>query len=317
MSNDISTTDTVYSGKDYIDSLTKKAEAEKLVAGFGVDGLSTKNAAELAATRKSNKLFTGDQQLGKNDFLKLLTAQLKYQDPMEPVSNENFVAQMAQFSSLESMNNISESVTGMDDSYHKSLTLQQESSDALQKSTAEISAALNSKNTTDLAMNNALTAGLIGKDVRVKVDQVAMTLGVGSAMAPKRLFFSTDTPANDVKIRILDKNNKPVRVMNVETISDQYKFKQNGDYSVVFDGKDDKGDTVAAGTYKIEMIAQNGSTSVKGTVFEQGMVGGIDYTADGTKLQIKSQDYDAGSATFYSTTIPIASVVSVREHYEE
>jgi flagellar basal-body rod modification protein FlgD len=47
--------------------------------------------------------------LGKNDFLQLLVTQLEYQDPLEPMDNTDFIAQMAQFSSLEQMQNLSQS----------------------------------------------------------------------------------------------------------------------------------------------------------------------------------------------------------------
>ncbi len=43
------------------------------------------------------------QQLGQDDFLQLLTTQLQQQDPLKPMDDTSFIAQMAQFSSLQQM----------------------------------------------------------------------------------------------------------------------------------------------------------------------------------------------------------------------
>lgn len=49
--------------------------------------------------------------LGKNAFFELLVTQLKYQDPLSPMDNTEFIAQMAQFSSLEQMENMNASMS--------------------------------------------------------------------------------------------------------------------------------------------------------------------------------------------------------------
>jgi len=59
---------------------------------------------EEQANKSRSTRNTGE--LGKNDFLKLLITQVQHQDPLEPQSDTDFIAQIAQFSALEQMQNL-------------------------------------------------------------------------------------------------------------------------------------------------------------------------------------------------------------------
>ena len=69
-------------------SSAEKSELEKLVRDFNL---------------KTNPVRQPQQNLGRDDFLKILITQLSYQDPTAPMQDKEFIAQMAQFSSLEQM----------------------------------------------------------------------------------------------------------------------------------------------------------------------------------------------------------------------
>jgi flagellar basal-body rod modification protein FlgD len=60
----------------------------------------------LLSNYKPPERKTGNQILGKDDFLRILLVQLQNQDPLNPLEDKEFIAQMANFSTLEQMVNM-------------------------------------------------------------------------------------------------------------------------------------------------------------------------------------------------------------------
>lgn len=72
--------------------------------------ISQIGAVSSAGTTLSDgkKITSGsDSSLGMNDFFQLLSAELQYQDPSNPTSNDQYMEEMAQFSTLEAIQNLS------------------------------------------------------------------------------------------------------------------------------------------------------------------------------------------------------------------
>ncbi len=86
----------------------------------GIENGKVVETASQASLKKSTEKAGND--MDKDAFLQLLVAQMKYQDPMEPTSNTEYIAQYAQFSQVEAISNMA---TSMDLSRASSLVGQE------------------------------------------------------------------------------------------------------------------------------------------------------------------------------------------------
>jgi len=180
----------------------------------------------------------GSSTLGKNEFLKLLTSQLANQDPLAPTDNQQFIAQLAQFASVE----------------------QAEASNAR----------LDALIVAQAANNQTAVANLVGKDISFKTDTVKLGAS-GAASISGRL----DSDAAIGNAIITDENGKKIRTITQRDL-------KAGDVSFAWDGKDDNGNAVPPGEYKVQLtaadlsdhvvkIAQQGRARATGVTFENGV----------------------------------------------
>ncbi|WP_448379062.1 flagellar hook assembly protein FlgD [Fervidobacterium sp.] len=116
---------------------------------------------------------TTKKDMDKEAFLRLLITQLKNQDPLEPMKDRDFIAQMSQLSSLEQIMNMSKSVQQFVD--------------------------------TAAQLYRTQAVSMIGKTAVVKTNTITVSNGV-----PETKVFKLDAPATIV-VRIFDQNSKLVK----------------------------------------------------------------------------------------------------------
>jgi len=92
---------------------------------MAVNDVSGKNPLENLLTENRRKTTVGgDNELGQDAFLKLMITQLKHQNPLEPMGNADFIAQLAQFSTVEGIDKLNKSVSKMAGNFESSQALQ-------------------------------------------------------------------------------------------------------------------------------------------------------------------------------------------------
>jgi flagellar basal-body rod modification protein FlgD len=188
---------------------------------------------------------TPTKQLGKEDFLKLLTLQLRSQNPLNPASNQEMAAQLAQFSALEQMQNINTTLEQL---------LQSNASLALQ-----------------IAQYSA--PALIGKTARVSSSQVSYD----GTKAVSLGYHLTDTSAVEGTIEI--RSASGVLVRRIQLASSEVAA---GTHTIEWDGRDDRGQLVPPGTYSVSIRARtNNGADVAVTSFVRGTITGVRYSSNG------------------------------------
>ena len=87
--------------------------------------IDTKNLySQLGINKPDTSKAKANDELGQTEFLELMTAQLRFQDPLSPMENGDFLAQMAQFGTVSGINDLNSSFSTMSTAFQGNQALQ-------------------------------------------------------------------------------------------------------------------------------------------------------------------------------------------------
>jgi flagellar basal-body rod modification protein FlgD len=190
-------------------------------------------------------------QLLKDDFLKLLVAQLQNQDPLNPASNQEFASQLAQFSSLEQLMEMNNSL-----------------GDNLEMNGFIAS-----------SVNNSIASTFIGKEVHAVGNQVHLYED-----GDPEIRFNQESTSADTLVKIYDSAGTLVRTIDLGACP-------GGGTVTEWDGKDANGNRLTEGTYYTEVLASDYDGNRISTVtFMMGRVTGVRYFDNIARLLIGEEE---------------------------
>jgi flagellar basal-body rod modification protein FlgD len=194
----------------------------------------------------------GKSSLGKDDFMKLMIAQLKNQDPLNPMEGTEFSAQLAQFSSLEQLTNLN---TYMKQSVDANAVLTQ-------------------------SINNTLITGLIGKEVKINGGDLQVR-----GQEEIVLGYNLPVQAKTAQIKIYNESGSLVRTIDDVPTS-------LGSSKLSWNLTDNNGSKLPNGNYTFEVEAlNNNGERMSLDLFKIGMLDGVRFTDQGTVLIVGGAEY--------------------------
>jgi flagellar basal-body rod modification protein FlgD len=241
-------------GYDNLFDLTHKTEVRKV---------SYSSAGSNVVNEGDTKLFKNSKdEMGKDSFLNLLVAQLKYQDPLNPAEDTQFVSQLAQFSQLEFTQNSTQAISSL---------------------AANMQAFMEMQTLQAQSITNASATPLLGKEVRV------MEAGFEHKSGAKEFNIHLTDGNKNGTVVIKDKDGKTVAELEIAAESSK-----GGDVKVKWDGKDtETSNLVLGGQYTIEVLDASGMKNA-GYAYKDGTVSGVSFSASGAGLTIDGVQYGLG-----------------------